>query len=140
MLNKIMLMGRLTRDPELRRTQSGVSVAGFTLAVDRDYADKGSGKRECDFIDVEAWRGAADFVAKYFRKGQMAVVAGRLQIQDWTDREGGKRRSARVVSEAVYFGESRREPRSEGNADERDLPPAPEQEYRDMEDDGTLPF
>ena len=108
MLNKIVLMGRLTRDPELRRTQGGVAVASFTLAVDRDYADKGSGQRAADFIDIEAWRGVADFAAKYFRKGQMAAVVGRLQIQDWTDREGNKRRSAKVVTEAIYFGEPRR--------------------------------
>ena len=108
MLNRIILMGRLTRDPELRRTGSGTAVTGFSLAVDRDYKDQ-SGERETDFIDVVAWRSTAEFVCKYFGKGRMAVVEGRLQIRDWTDRDGGKRRSAEVVADNVYFGDSRRE-------------------------------
>ena len=107
MLNKIFIMGRLTRDPELRRTQSGTPVTSFSLAVDRDYKTQ-SGEKETDFIDVVAWRATAEFVAKYFTKGRMAVVEGRLQIRDWTDREGGKRRSAEVVADNVYFGESKR--------------------------------
>ena len=108
MLNHIVLMGRLTRDPELRRTGTGIAVASFTLAVDRDYAPKDGGQRETDFIDIVAWRSTAEFVSKYFTKGSMAVVSGRLQIRDWTDREGGKRRSAEVVADNVYFGESKR--------------------------------
>ena len=108
MLNHIVLMGRLTRDPELRRTGTGIAVASFTLAVDRDYAPKDGGQRETDFIDIVAWRSTAEFVSKYFSKGRMAVVEGRLQIRDWTDREGGKRRSAEVVADNVYFGESKR--------------------------------
>ena len=107
MLNKIFIMGRLTRDPELRRTQSGTAVTSFSLAVDRDYKSQ-SGEKETDFIDVVAWRSTAEFVSKYFTKGSMAVVSGRLQIRDWTDREGGKRRSAEVVADNVYFGESKR--------------------------------
>ena len=109
MLNKIILMGRLSRDPELRHTQSGVSVASFTLAVDRDFKAQ-NGERETDFIEITAWRGAADFVSKYFSKGRMAVVEGRLQIEDWTDKDGNKRRSAKVVADNVYFGDSKRDP------------------------------
>ncbi|MCC8182780.1 MAG: single-stranded DNA-binding protein [Clostridiales bacterium] len=109
MLNRIILMGRLTRDPELRRTQSGTPVASFTLAVDRDFADKATGNRPTDFIDIVAWRGTAEFVSKYFSKGRMAVVEGRLQIRDWQDREGNKRRSAEVVADNIYFGDSRRD-------------------------------
>lgn len=112
MLNHICLMGRLTRDPEMRRTGSGLSVVSFTLAVERDYKPEG-GDRETDFVDIVAWRGTAEFVGKYFHKGQMAVVSGRLQIRNWTDKEGNKRRSAEVVAENVYFGESKR---SDGNA------------------------
>jgi len=108
MLNKIIIMGRLTRDPELRRTQSGTAVTSFSLAVDRDFKSQ-SGEKETDFIDVVAWRGTAEFVSKYFSKGRMAVVEGRLQIRDWTDRDGGKRRSAEVVADNVYFGDSKRD-------------------------------
>jgi single-strand DNA-binding protein len=108
MLNKIILMGRLTRDPELRRTQSGTAVTSFSLAVDRDFKSQG-GDKETDFIDIVAWRNTAEFVSKYFTKGRMAVVEGRLQIRDWTDRDGGKRRSAEVIAENVYFGDSKRE-------------------------------
>lgn len=109
MLNHIDIMGRLTRDPELRRTGSGVAVAGFTLAVDRDIADKESGEREVDFIDCVAWRSTADFVSKYFSKGSMAVVSGRLQIRNWTDKDGQKRRTAEIVVTNIYFGGSKKE-------------------------------
>ena len=109
MLNKIFLMGRLARDPELRRTQTGTPVARFTLAVDRDFKDKNTGERATDWIDVVAWRQTAEFVSRYFTKGRMAVVEGRLQIRDWTDKEGGKRRSAEVVADQVYFGDSKRD-------------------------------
>lgn len=108
MLNRIILMGRLTRDPELRHTQSGVAVASFTLAVDRDFKTQ-NGERETDFVDITAWRGTADFVDKYFSKGRMAVVDGRLQIEDWTDKDGNKRKSAKVVADSVYFGDSKRD-------------------------------
>ena len=108
MLNKIFIMGRLTRDPELRRTGSGTPVTSFSLAVDRDFKSQ-SGEKETDFIDVVAWRSTAEFVSKYFTKGRMAVVEGRLQIRDWTDRDGGKRRSAEVVADNVYFGDSKRD-------------------------------
>ena len=108
MLNKIILMGRLTRDPELRRTGSGTAVTSFSLAVDRDFKSQ-SGEKETDFIDVVAWRSTAEFVSKYFTKGRMAVVEGRLQLRDWTDRDGNKRRSAEVVADNVYFGDSKRD-------------------------------
>ena len=108
MLNHIVLMGRLTRDPELRRTGSGVAVASFTLAVDRDFAAQGA-ERETDFVDIVAWRNTAEFVSKYFTKGRMAVVSGRLQIRNWQDKDGNKRRSAEVVANDVYFGDSKRD-------------------------------
>ena len=108
MLNHIVLMGRLTRDPELRRTANGVAVASFTLAVDRDFAAAGA-EKEPDFIDIVAWRNTAEFVSKYFTKGRMAVVCGRLQIRNWNDKEGNKRRSAEVIAENVYFGDSKRD-------------------------------
>ena len=109
MLNHIVLMGRLTRDPELRRTGSGVAVATFSLAVDRDFGNSATGEKETDFIDIVAWRNTAEFVSKYFTKGRMAVVSGRLQIRNWTDKEGNKRRSAEVVADNVYFGDSKRD-------------------------------
>lgn len=109
MLNKIVLMGRLTKDPELRRTGSGTAVASFSLAVDRDFKNKETGEKETDFIDIVAWRNTAEFVSKYFSKGRMAVVEGRLQIRPWTDRDGNKRRSAEVVADNVYFGDSKRD-------------------------------
>ncbi len=112
MLNKIIIMGRLTRDPELRHTQSGIAVASFSLAVDRDFRDKATGDRLTDFIDVVAWRQTGEFVCKYFTKGRMAVVEGRLQIRDWTDKDGNKRRSAEVVADNVYFGDSKRDTES----------------------------
>lgn len=108
MLNKIFIMGRLTRDPELRRTQSGTAVTSFTLAVDRDFKSQ-SGEKETDFIDVVAWRSTAEFAAKYFTKGRMAIVEGRLQIRPWTDKDGNSRRSAEVVADNIYFGDSKRD-------------------------------
>ena len=114
MLNHIVIMGRLTRDPELRRTGSGIAVASFTVAVDRDFGGRDGGERETDFIDCVAWRQTGEFVSKYFTKGSMIVVSGRLQIRNWNDKEGNKRRSAEVVADNVYFGESKRS--SESNA------------------------
>nr|DAH24658.1 MAG TPA: Single strand binding protein [Caudoviricetes sp.] len=108
MLNHIVLMGRLTRDPELRHTATGTAVASFALAVDRDFKGQ-DGERETDFIDVVAWRSTAEFVSNYFTKGRMAVVSGRLQIRNWTDKDGGKRRSAEVIADSVYFGDSKRD-------------------------------
>ena len=109
MLNKIFIMGRLTRDPELRHTQTGTAVATFSLAVDRDFKDRNSGERATDFIDIVAWRQTGEFVSRYFTKGRMAVVEGRLQMRDWTDKDGNKRRAAEVVAENVYFGDARTE-------------------------------
>ena len=109
MLNHITIMGRLTRAPELRRTGSGVAGASFTVAVDRDFGGRDGGERETDFIDCVAWRQTGEFVSKYFTKGRMAVVSGRLQIRSWTDKEGNKRRTAEVVADNVYFGDSKRD-------------------------------
>ena len=149
MLNKIFIMGRLTRDPELRRTQSGIAVTSFSLAVDRDYKTQ-AGERETDFIDVVAWRSTAEFVSKYFTKGRMAVVEGRLQIRDWTDKDGNKRRSAEVVADSVYFGDSKRDstgappPASYDRfGSGRDSAPSGgrSDDYQEMtEEDGELPF
>ena len=109
MLNHIVLMGRLVRDPELRRTQSGVAVTSFRIAVDRDFGNRETGEREADFIDVVAWRQTGEFVSKYFAKGRMAVVSGRLQMRNWTDNQGNKRTQAEVVADNVYFGDSKRD-------------------------------
>ena len=122
-LNRIILMGRLTRDPELRHTQSNIPVTSFSLAVDRDFKSQ-NGEKETDFIDIVAWRQTAEFVCKYFTKGRMAVVEGRLQIRDWTDREGGKRRSAEVVADNVYFGDSKRDSGGEYGGSSYGAPPA----------------
>lgn len=125
MLNRIVIMGRLTRAPELRYTQQNTPVASFTLAVDRDFGDK-----QTDFIDCVAWRNTAEFVQKYFDKGSMAVVSGRLQLRDWQDNNGNKRRSAEVVADSVYFGESKRQ---------RDA--SPDVRFEEIgEEDGDLPF
>lgn len=138
MLNQINLMGRLTRDPELRRTGSGIAVASFTLAVDRDFATKDSGERETDFIDCVAWRQTGEFVSKYFAKGRMAVVSGRLQVRNWTDKDGNKRRSTEVIAESVYFGESKREPAPYQPA--LDAPPLTPSELEELAGDAQLPF
>ena len=116
MLNHITIMGRLTRDPELRRTGSGVAVASFTVAVDRDFGSREGGERETDFIDCVAWRQTGEFVSKYFTKGRMAVVSGRLQIRNWTDKDGNKRRTAEVVADNVYFGDSKRDGEGSGSS------------------------
>lgn len=150
MLNKIIVMGRLTKDPELRRTQSGTAVTSFSVAVDRDFKSQ-NGERETDFIDVVAWRQTAEFVSKYFTKGRMAVVEGRLQIRNWTDRDGGKRRSAEIIAENVYFGDSKRDSSaSSGNYGTSGSAPAaghsaaPSDGHSDFaeisEEDGELPF
>ena len=116
MLNKIIIMGRLTRDPELRRTGSGTAVTSFSLACDRDFKSQ-SGEKETDFIEVVAWKNTAEFVSKYFSKGRMAVVEGRLQIRDWTDKAGNKRTTAEVVADNVYFADSKR---SESNDNQKE--------------------
>lgn len=134
MLNKIVLMGRLTKDPELRSTPSNASVANFTIAVDRDYKAQ-NGEKETDFIDIVAWRNTAEFVSKYFRKGRVAVVEGRLQIRSWTDKEGNKRRTAEVVADNVYFGDSKKD-----DSGSHDAQMAPSNSFAEIEDDGDLPF
>ena len=145
MLNKIIVMGRLTKDPELRRTQGGTAVTSFSVAVDRDFKSQ-SGERETDFIDVVAWRQTAEFVSKYFTKGRMAVVEGRLQIRDWTDRDGGKRRSAEIIAENVYFGDSKHDSSapSGGMPASGHSASAPSDGHSDFaeigEEDGELPF
>ena len=127
MLNTIFIMGRLTRDPELRHTTTGTPVTSFTLAVDRDFKGQ-DGEKETDFIDVVAWRNTAEFVSKYFGKGRMAVVQGRLQIRNWTDKDGNKRKSAEVLADNVHFADSKRD-----NA-------TAEMAYTEIEDDGDWPF
>lgn len=137
MLNHITIMGRLTRDPELRRTQSGTAVASFSLAVDRDVKNQ-DGSRSADFIDCVAWRGTAELVSKYFSKGRMVGVSGRLQIRDWTDKDGGKRRSAEVVAENVYFADSRKE--DESHPAYREQPSSVGDFAEVSEEDGECPF
>ena len=150
MLNHITIMGRLTRDPELRRTGSGVAVASFTVAVDRDFGGRDGGEKETDFIDCVAWRQTGEFVSKYFTKGRMIVVSGRLQIRSWTDKDGNKRRTAEVVADNVYFGDSRRDseggssysaPASNSGFGSYSAPSAPVSDFAMLEDDDSqLPF
>ena len=161
MLNHIVIMGRLARDPELRHTQSGTPVATFRLAVDRDFKDKNTGERATDWIDVVAWRGTGEFVSRYLAKGRLAVVEGRLQMRDWTDKDGNRRTSAEVVADNVYFGDSRRDGDDRGSYGDRGTsygsggygagrPAAPAADYgvpsggdqfaELADDDGDLPF
>jgi len=145
MLNHITIMGRLTRDPELRRTGSGIAVTSFTVAVDRDFGSRENGERETDFIDCVAWRNTGEFVSKYFTKGSMAVVSGRLQIRGWTDKEGNKRRTAEVVADNVYFGESKRNADGAAAAAPSygtySAPSAPASDFAMLDDnDAQLPF
>ena len=132
MLNRVSLMGRLTRNPELRHTQSGKSVVSFSIAVDRDFE-----KNATDFLDVVAWENTADFVSRYFAKGRMAVICGRLQTREWQDRDGGKRKTTEIVAENVYFGDSKKESDSREPA-----APAPQKEqFTEVPgDDDSLPF
>ena len=141
MLNKIILMGRLCTNPELRRTGSGTAVTSFSLACDRDFKSQ-SGEKETDFIDVVAWKNTAEFVSKYFSKGRMAVVEGRLQIRDWTDKAGNKRTTAEVVADNVYFADSKR---SESNDNQKENFNALSGRLSDdfvpiSEEDGEIPF
>ena len=138
MLNRIILSGRLTRDPELRRTQSGIPVASFSLAVNRDFKDKATGEMPVDFIDIVAWRHTGEFAANYFAKGSMAVVEGRLQIRDWTDREGGRRRTAEVVASSIYFGDSAKKKSAPAPAANTDATPPASEFESDV--DSELPF
>ena len=141
MLNHITIMGRLTRDPEMRSTQSGVAVASFTLAVDRDFGGKDGGEKQTDFIDCTAWRHTAEFVSKYFSKGRMAVVSGRLQIDNYTDNDGNKRKAAKVIADNIYFGDSKKDGASGGQSDETaSFTPAPSDFVPVNVDDGERPF
>ena len=133
MLNHITVMGRLTRDPELRRTGNGIAVTSFTLAVDRDFSNKESGEKETDFIDCVAWRGTGEFVAKHLTKGRMAIASGRLQIRSYTDKDGNKRRAAEIIADNVYFGDAK----NSGT----DTTPTPAQSFAAIEiPDYELPF
>ena len=138
MLNKIMIAGRMVADPELRQTASGVSVASFRLAVDRDFKDKETGEKKTDFINCTTWRQTADFVSKFFSKGRMAIVDGRLQIRDYTDKNGNKRTAAEVVAENIYFGDSKKDGDT-SNTSGYSAPPATAQ-FSNLDDDGELPF
>ena len=138
MLNHIVIMGRLVRDPELRKTQSGVSVCSLTVACDRDFADKATGERECDFIDVVTWRGTADFVSKHFSKGRMVIVSGRLQTRKWTDNDGNKRTAYEIQADNVYFGESKKDSAASNGQIDASSPPA--DFYELLESDSDLPF
>ncbi len=151
MLNHIVLMGRLTRDPELRQTQSGISVVSFRIAVDRDFQSRDGGDKQADFIDIVAWRSTAEFVSKYFTKGRMAVVSGRLQVREWTDKENNKRYSTEVVADNVYFGDSKPSGQASGGQPSGgrsggsygggyDAPPIQPDFHEDDEDDADLPF
>lgn len=131
MLNNVVIMGRLTRDPELRRTQSGTAVTSFTMAVDRDFKSQ-SGEKETDFIDVVAWRNTGEFAAKYLAKGRMAAVEGRIQVRDWQDKDGNRRKSVEVVADNVYFADFKRDSKPQESRDK--------QEFDEIEDDGDLPF
>lgn len=142
MLNIITICGRLTKDPDLRMTQSQKPVASFTVACERDYAAAGE-KREADFIDCVAWNNTADFVSKWFAKGSMAIVVGRLQSRDWTDREGGKRRSWEIIADRVYFGEAKKKDEA---APMQEFHPAQgpvnvsASTFEELNGDGELPF
>lgn len=127
MLNHIVLMGRLTRDPELRRTQTGTAVVNFTLAVDRDY---GGGT---DFFDVIAWRNTAEFAEKYLVQGRQAVVSGRLQIREWTDKDGGKHRTAEIIANDIYFADSKKKEDTANKA-------ITAEDFTELDDEGELPF
>ncbi len=139
MLNHITIMGRLTRDPELRRTGSGTAVASFSVAVDRDFGKNENGEKETDFIDCVAWRNTAEFISKYASKGRMVVVSGRLQIRSWTDKDGNKRKTAEVVADNCYFGDSKKDSAPEVDTIPHGGYPAPEYEEITGEDFG-LPF
>ena len=159
-LNRVLIMGRLGRDPELRRTQAGTAVASFSLAVDRGFKDKTTGERACDWIDVVAWRQTGEFAARYLTKGRMVVVEGRLQMRDWTDKDGNKRTSAEVVADNVYFGDSKRDGEGGGYSagysqggyaaggysapaapSGYGAPPADGDQFAELsDDDGELPF
>lgn len=132
MLNRIVVMGRLTRDPELRRTASGIACATFSVAVDRDFGRNDAGEKETDFFDCVVWRTSAEFVSKYCAKGRMVVVSGRLQVRLWPDKDGNRRRAYEIVADNVYFADSRK--------DVADKPVSDPADYAILDDDSQLPF
>ena len=146
MLNRVSLMGRLTADPELRHTQSGTAVASFRIAVERDFKDKETGEKKADFINIVAWRNTAELVSRFFTKGRMAIVDGRLQVREYTDKDGNRRYSVEVVADSVYFGDSKKD--SAGGGDREPYPSQPQtggeshDAFADItdSDDGDLPF
>lgn len=142
MLNHIVIMGRFTKDPELRRTATGTAVTSFTLACDRDFKDKETGEKGVDFIDCVAWKTSAEFVSKHFSKGRMAAVEGRLQMREWTDKEGNKRRSAEVLASSVYFADSKHEVDFKATAEARNSDTvAADSQFAELSgEDGELPF
>lgn len=145
MLNQVALMGRLTRDPELRHTQTGTAVASFSIAVDRDFTSKDSGDRATDFIDIVTWRNTAEFVTKWFTKGLLVAVTGRLQIRDWKDKDGNSRRSAEIVADNCYFAESKKSGTSSSGSGEYSAPASyggtSASGFSEIDDDdGELPF
>lgn len=141
MLNKVFIMGRLCKDPELRRTQSGTAVASFALAVDRDFKDRTTGEKAADFIDIVAWRQTAEFVARYFTKGRLAVVEGRLQTRSYEDKNGGKRKAVEVVADNVYFADSRKDGDGTPPPAAYEAPASKTGEFTELsDDDGELPF
>lgn len=139
MLNKVFIMGRLTKNPELRRTNSGTAVTSFTLAVDRDFKNA-DGTKDTDFIDVVAWRGTAEFTAKYFTRGRMAVVEGKIQIRDWQDKDGNKRRNAEVIADNLYFGDSHSDNASGGHQAAKAPVNVDAEDFEEVEDDTDVPF
>ncbi len=145
MLNKAVVMGLLTRDPEVKKTQSGISVCSFSVACDRDIVDKASGERGVDFINVTAWRSTADFVGKYFSKGRMAVVIGRIQVRNYTDKDGNKRTSTEIIADSVYFGDSKKDTGNNSAPAPAPTPTSqsdfvPQNDYGDTGDEDDLPF
>ncbi len=158
MLNHIVIMGRLTREPELRTTQSGVNVASFSVAVDRDFGGRDGGERQTDFFDVSAWRQTGEFVSKYFQKGRMIVVSGRMQSRKYQDREGNNRTAWEIQADNVYFGDSKRDSDNAGYSQpsytgqssysrgsdsprqSAPVPPVTPSPFEELEDDGELPF
>lgn len=143
MLNRIILMGRFVRDPDLKHTQNGTPVTSFTLAVDRDFKSRDGGEKSTDFIDCTAWRGTAEMICKYFSKGRLALVEGRLQIREWKDRDGNNRRTAEVVTENIYFADTKKKDGSHGETSAPDYgePPPEGGGFHEIDDeDGELPF
>ena len=134
-MNSVVLIGRLTADPELKHTQNGNAVTGFSIAVDRSYVKSGA-ERQADFIDIVAWRGTAEFICKYFKKGRKIAVQGVIQTRSYTDKDGNKRKAFEVLAEKVDFADSKQE--KQGSADVQYTPES--EGFEEIMDDGDLPF